>query len=185
MVSNVPNSFSSKTEYVFCCCVLVLIKIPVRILVILVVTVPVCIIAFASLVVLQPFLIISAGQRHQVFTYVALRVTQCRTVLYILTGVVGGEVEVNRTCRSGNTQVEVVTAHVSVRQNVLVAHVCYAETNTRLTRVNRQNSGVLGGKTRAEETAGVVWIHQERTLYTVKVLYEEIVGFGSPTAVGS
>ena len=136
MLSDIPDGLTSKTEHILTSGVLVLVQIPIRVLVILVVTIPVGIVTILGLVVLQPSLIVSTSQCHEVLTDIALRVAQCRTVLNILASIVGCEVEINRTCRCVYTQVEVITTHVCIRQNVLVTHIGNAETNTCLTRVN-------------------------------------------------
>ena len=97
VIGDIPDGLTSKTEHILTSGVLVLVQIPIRVLVILVVTIPVGIVAILSLIVLQPSLIVGTSQSHQVLTNIALRVTQCRTVLNILASVVGCEVEINRT----------------------------------------------------------------------------------------
>ena len=72
VVGDVPDSLGSQAEDVFCRVVLILIEVPVGILVILVITIPVGVCAVSVLIGLQPFLVVSAGQRHQVLTDVAL-----------------------------------------------------------------------------------------------------------------
>ena len=133
---DVPDGLTRKTEHVLVGCIAVLIEIPVWVLVILVVTIPVGVVAVGILIVLQPSLVEGTRQGHEVLTHVALRVTKGRTVLYLLTSIVGGEVEVNRTCRGIHTEVEVVTTHVGIWQDILIAHIGNRETHTRLTGIN-------------------------------------------------
>ena len=185
MVGDIPDDLTRKAVDVLLRCVAVLIQIPIRVLVVLVVTVPVGVFAVAGLVVLQPFLVVGSGQRHEVLTDVALRITQSRTVLHVLMRIIGGEVEVDRTCRRSDTQIKVVTTHVSVGENILVAHVGEAEAHARLTAVNTQNSSVLCSKTGTEEGAGIVLIHGEGTLYAVEVLHQLVVGLRTPAHVGT
>ena len=94
---DVPDGLTRKTEHVLVGCIAVLVEIPVWISVILVVTIPVGVATVCILIVLQPSLIVGTRQGHEVLTHVALRVSQCRTVLHLLTSIVGGEIEVNRT----------------------------------------------------------------------------------------
>ena len=132
MVADVPDGLGGQSEHILGRGVLVLVEVPVWVLVILVIAVPVSIVAIGGLVVLQPCLVVGAGQRHQVLAHVALRVAQCGAVLHVLTSVVSREVEVYGACRRGDAQVEVVAAHVRVGQDVLVAHVGHRETHSRL-----------------------------------------------------
>ena len=185
VVGNVPNGLTCEAIDIFLRCITILIQIPIGVLVILVVTVPVGVVTIAGLVVLQPSLIVGTSKGHQVLTDVALRVTQCRTVLYILMGVVGRKIKVNRTCRSIDTQIEVITTHVSIGKNVLVSHVCHREANTCFTRIHRENSCVLGGKTCAEEVGDIVLIHLERTLHAIEIFHQLIVCLGTPAHIGT
>ena len=67
-----------------------------------------------------------------------------------------------------------------IRQNVLVTHIGNTETNTCLTRVNRQDSCVLGSHTSTEELAGIVRIHQEWAFYVIEIFNLQIVGLSTP-----
>ena len=100
-------------------------------------------------------------------------------------GVVGGEVQVNRTHRRVDAQIEVVAAHVRVGQNVLVTHIGHAETDARLTAVHAQDGSVLGGKTCAEEGADIILVHGEGALNAVEILHQLVVGLGTPAHVGT
>ena len=182
---DVPDGLTRKTEHVLVGCIAVLIEIPVWVLVILVVTIPVGIVAVGILIVLQPSLVVGTRQGHEVLTHVALGISKGRTILYLLTSIVGGEVEINRTCGGINTEVEVVTTHIGVRQDVLVAHIGNRETHTRLTGINREDGRVLSGETCAEEIGGVVRVHQEWTLLAIEILEHEIIGLRSPTSIGT
>jgi len=132
---DVPDGLTRKTEHVLVGCIAVLIEIPVWILVIRIGTIPFEVVAIGILIVLQPSLVVGTHQGHEVLTHVALRVTKGRTVLYLLTSIVGGEVEVNRTSRGIHTEVEVVTTHIGIWQDILVAHIRNREAHTRLTGI--------------------------------------------------
>ena len=94
---DVPDSLTCEAEHILLGGIAVLIEIPIWVLVILVVTIPVLVVAIGILIVLEPCLVVCTSQSHEVLTYIALRITQGRTVLYILTGIVGSEVEIHRT----------------------------------------------------------------------------------------
>ena len=92
MAGHVPYSLAGEAVDVLIGLVGALVQVPIGVLVVLVKTVPVGIAAILVLVVPQPLIVIGAGERHQVLTDVALRVTQCGTVLHVLARVIGGEV---------------------------------------------------------------------------------------------
>ena len=94
---DVPDCLTCQAEHIFLRSIAILIEIPVWVLVILVVSIPVGVVAVGILIVLQPSLVVGTSQSHEVLTYIALRITQGWTVLHVLTSIVGGEVEVNRT----------------------------------------------------------------------------------------
>ena len=185
MLVDVPYSLSGKAEHVFFRGVAVLVEVPIRVFVILVVAVPVLVVAVGILVVFEPSLVICAGECHEVFADVALRVSECWTVFHIFACVVCGEVKVNWTRRSVYAEVEVIAAHVSVWQDVLVAHVGEREAHASLTRVDREDGRVLRGETRAEEVRRVVRMHHKRVFLAVEILIYEVVGFRSPAGVGA
>ena len=175
---NIPDGLGCQTEDILFRGVTILIQVPVGVLVVLVVTVPVGIVALAGLIVLQPSLVVSTSQRHEVLTYVALRVAQSM-------GIVGGEVEVERTCRGVHAKVKVIATHVGLGQDVLVAHIGEAEANASLSGIHRQDSSILCSQTSTEESAGVVLIHGKWTLNTIEILHHLVVGFRTPAAVGA
>lgn len=67
----------------------VFIEIPIWVPVILVITVPVGVCTICILVILKPLNIIGTGQSHKILADVTLRTAKSRTVLHILTSVVG------------------------------------------------------------------------------------------------
>ena len=181
---DVPDSFTVETELVFLRIVGVFVNIPVWIHVVRVHTVPVRVLSVFILIGLQPFLIVGSGQCHQVLSDIRLAVAQCRTVLYNLTSIVGTEVYVDFSKTGIGTQVENITAHVRLRDNILVSHVGIGEAYTGMTAVGADDSRICSGKTCTEKGRCIVWNNQVGAFYAVEVFqHVAAVGFRSPALV--
>lgn len=111
---------------------------------------------------MQPFLVVGGGKGHQVFTDIGLAVAQCRTVLHVFPCIVDAEIQVYLSCRRIGAQVENVTAHVSLGNNVFIAHVRIGKANSGFSAVHTYDGGVGGGDTRAEEVGRIVGDNEER-----------------------
>ena len=185
MRDDIIYDLSVHAEQIFVRLVFILIDVPVGVHVVGIHSVPVLVLTFGGLVVLEPRLIVGGRERHEVLSYVRFVVTQRRAVLHILVNIVHVEVEIHRTETCVGTQVESVTAHVGVRQNILVTHIRIGETNTRLAGVHRYHSGVVGRQTQFEEVRCVVGNDQERMFLSVEVTKgQSAVCFRSPGLVG-
>ena len=144
---------------------------PVRVEVPYVPSVPVVVVAVGIFVVVaQPFLVVGRCQRHQVLGRVGTVVRQCGTVLYVFTGVSHLEVEVYFLVdgRVG-TQVQRITAHLRVGENVFVAHVRISGADTRVIFHGADNDGVGGGHTGSEETVDIIGNDHIRAGHSVEI----------------
>ena len=167
---DVPYGLAVHAEQIFFGFIEVLIDIPVRIHVVGIHAVPVGIFAVGSLIGLQPFLVVGGGKGHQVFTDIGLAVAQCRTVLHVFPCIVDAEIQVYLSCRRIGAQVENVTAHVRLGNNVFIAHIRIGKANSGFSAVHTYDGGVGGGDTRAEEVGRIVGDNEERAFYAVEIL---------------
>ncbi len=185
MRGDVIDRRSVQAEQILIGVVGILVYVPVRIYIIGVHAVPVGIFSVGILICTQPALVVGGCKSHEILADIRLAVAQSRTVLYILVGIVYGEVKVDSAQRRIGPQVEDVTAHVSFGHNILVAHIGESEAYACVARVRRYCDSVVGRKTGSEESGCIVRDYKIRTLNAVEVAkHVASVGFRAPALVG-
>ena len=149
---NVPCHGTMKTEKVLHGQVGVLVHVPVRIDIVRVHSVPVRIFAVLVLVCPKPLLVVCRGESHQVLSYIRLAVSQSRTVLHVLAGIVRREVKVHLAYRGIGPEIEHIPAHIRLRNNIPVAHIRHRKTYSGISGVRRHGNGIVRCQTCPEKT---------------------------------
>ena len=99
--------------------------------------------------------------------------------------VVDVKVQIHGTERGIRTEIQGITTHVRVREDILITHIGIGEADTGLAGVHRNDRGVGGRQTELEEVRRVIRDDEERMLTAVVVTqHKSTVGLGSPRLIG-